>query len=80
MWRTRHFKVISIKQAKELGLEFWTNVHGDGINLLNCRSLWSDSKNRTYRVQELVLPEMAFRPLTDEEKKEYGNENYPKAL
>jgi hypothetical protein len=48
------FKVISRLQALELGLEFRYNVHGDAINHLNCRSIWADSKGRTYRVCELI--------------------------
>ena len=48
------FKVITRLKALELGLEFRNNIHGDAINHLNCRSLWSDSKGRTYRVLELT--------------------------
>jgi hypothetical protein len=48
------FKVISRLQALELGLEFRNNVHGDAIMHLNCRSIWADSKGRTYRVRELI--------------------------
>ena len=47
------FKVLTRLQALELGLEFRNNVHGDAINHLNCRSVWADSKGRTYRVNEL---------------------------
>jgi hypothetical protein len=48
------FKVISSLQALELGLEFRYNIFGDSINHLNCRSIWVDSKGRTYRVRELI--------------------------
>jgi hypothetical protein len=48
------FKVISRLQALELGLEFICNVYGDAINHCNCRSIWVDSKGRTYRVCELI--------------------------
>jgi hypothetical protein len=48
------FKVISRLQALELGLAFSNNVYGDAINHLNCRSIWVDSKGRTYRVRELI--------------------------
>jgi hypothetical protein len=48
------FKVISSLQALELGLEFRYNIFGDLINHLNCRSIWVDSKGRTYRVRELI--------------------------
>jgi hypothetical protein len=48
------FKVITRLKALELGLEFRYNVHGDAINHLNYRSIWVDSKGRTYRVRELI--------------------------
>ena len=48
------FKVISRLQALELGLDFRYNISGDLINRLNCRSIWVDSKGRTYRVRELI--------------------------
>jgi hypothetical protein len=48
------FKVITRLQALELGLEFRYNIYGDLINHLNCRSIWVDSKGRTYRVCELI--------------------------
>jgi hypothetical protein len=48
------FKVITRLKALELGLEFIYNIHGDLINHLNCRSIWVDSKGRTYRVRELI--------------------------
>lgn len=54
MWYARNFKVISAQQALRWKLEFDRGVYGDEINLLNCRSIWRDAKNRTYRVQELT--------------------------
>ena len=48
------FKVITRLKALELGLEFRYNISGDLINKLNCRSIWVDSKGRTYRVLELT--------------------------
>lgn len=50
-WVVRNFKVISIKEAEELGLVFSSNVFGDKINTLNCRSLWFDHRGRMYRVK-----------------------------
>ncbi len=50
----RYFKVLTKVQALELGLEFTSNIHGDAIIALNCRSLWKDSKDRIYRVRELI--------------------------
>jgi hypothetical protein len=52
-WWIRTFKVISKEDAKKRGLSFVGNVYGDEINQLNCRSIWRDSKIRTYRVSEL---------------------------
>ena len=48
------FKVITRLQALEIGLDFRYNISGDLINCLNCRSIWADSKGRTYRVRELI--------------------------
>ena len=53
-WFIRTFCVISKAQAEERNLSFVGNVYGDEINLLNCRSIWRDSKNRMYRVRELA--------------------------
>ena len=52
-WIERNFKVISLERAKDLGLVFFRNVYGDEINHINCRSIWKDSKGRTYRVKSL---------------------------
>lgn len=53
LWYLRTFKVITIEKAKELKLEHKENIYGDEINMLGCRSIWKDSKRRTYRVHEL---------------------------
>jgi len=47
-------KVLTIKEAEQKGLTFKYNVYGDGINRLNCRSIWIDEKGNEYRVEELV--------------------------
>lgn len=52
-WYIRTFCVIDTDQAKEKELTFVRNIYGDEINHLNCRSIWKDSKGRTYRVSEL---------------------------
>jgi tricorn protease-like protein len=52
-WYIRTFKIISIEEALKRNLVFHGNVHGDEIKQLNCRSIWQDSKKRTYRVKEL---------------------------
>jgi len=53
LWWLRTFKVISTAKAKELGLSHSFNIYGDSINRMNCRSVWTDSKKRQYRVEEL---------------------------
>jgi hypothetical protein len=52
-WFKRVFRILTIEECKELGLEFSHNVHGDNINNLNCRSIWKDEKGRTYKCGSL---------------------------
>ena len=53
MWWIRFFCVIPTTQdAIKLGLTYSMDVLSDSINLMNCRSLWLDSKGRCYRVGE----------------------------
>lgn len=54
MWYYRNFVILSNKKAENLGLNWLENIHGDRINRLNCRSLWTDDKKRIYRVEHLV--------------------------
>jgi len=68
----RLFKVITKEKAKELGLVFHRNVFGDEINHINCRSLWEDSYNRLYRVEELVYIEECTHPQRSREYYESG--------
>lgn len=49
-----NYQIISKDQAERLDLEFVTNVYGDRINELNCRSIWKDKKGNPYRCKELV--------------------------
>lgn len=51
----RYFKILTIEQALELGLELSSNVYGDAINYINCRSLWKDHKGRTYRIDKVFF-------------------------
>jgi hypothetical protein len=53
LWYIRTFKVISNQEARDLELKFLRNVYGDEINILNCRSIWIDNKQREYRVRYL---------------------------
>ncbi len=46
--------VKTVKQADAMGLIHRTNIHGDPINNLNCRSLWVDEFGFTYRCAELL--------------------------
>ena len=54
-WFLRNFKVITLEKALELKLKHECNIYGDQINFLNCRSIWSDEKDRTYRVKVLFI-------------------------
>ena len=54
MWLIRNFKVISISEAKKYKLKFLTNIYGDSISKLNCRSIWVDDLGRNYKVKELM--------------------------
>tara|TARA_R110000850_G_scaffold33818_1_gene91938 strand:+ start:21 stop:263 length:243 start_codon:yes stop_codon:yes gene_type:complete len=49
------FISIDIEEAQKRGFRFVTNIYGDRINQLNCRSLWIDNKNRTWRVEQLNM-------------------------
>lgn len=53
LWHERVFTIISNQRAKELGLTFIRNIHGDEINHINCRSIWEDKRGRKYRVKNL---------------------------
>ncbi len=56
-WWISNYRVITLEKAKELELEFVTNIYGDRINVLNCRSLWVDQYNNPYRCNELFAEE-----------------------
>ena len=52
----RHLKKLeTVQQAQQMGLIHYTNVHGDGINLMNCRSIWVDEFDNPYRCGELLV-------------------------
>lgn len=53
LWHERVFRIITLERAAELGLSWATNVHGDSINILGCRSLWHDAIGRVYRVSDM---------------------------
>lgn len=48
----RYFYKLSIEDAKVLKLKFKQNIYGDLINLIDCRSIWVDSKNREYFIKK----------------------------
>ena len=58
MWYARCFKVITNEQAIQWGLTHISNIHGDEVNRINCRSIWTDYKGRTYRVRSLKESEI----------------------
>lgn len=49
----RFIVIKTCKEAKDKGLKFDNNVHGDSINRCNCRSFWYDEFNFRYRCAEL---------------------------
>ena len=55
LWYYRHFKIITLKQCYDFNLIFESNIYGDEINYLNCRSVWVGSKGRLYRCEELRI-------------------------
>ncbi len=58
----RSFKLVpSVEIAHNMGLKHFTNVFGDGINHLNCRSLWSDKYNNSYRCSELLMEDLQIK-------------------
>jgi hypothetical protein len=54
LWWWRNFKIISTNDAIKANLIPYENIHGDLINILNCRSIWKDNKNRKYRIDSLA--------------------------
>ena len=52
-WWVSHYRIITMKKAKDMKLEFVTNVYGDQIKFLNCRSIWVDNKGNPYRCKDL---------------------------
>jgi hypothetical protein len=54
-WWVSNYCIISLDDAKEMNLEFVTNIYGDRINVLNCRSIWVDNKQNPYRCGELYM-------------------------
>ena len=52
-WYKRTFCVITKQECITYGLQFYCNIDGDQINHLNCRSLWTDNKGRSYRCSSL---------------------------
>ena len=53
-WFKRIFTVISKEEAIKLNLSFRYNIHGENIDRLSCRSIWSDERGREYRVKEYI--------------------------
>jgi len=57
LWFIRPFKKFDIQFALDNNLKHRFNVYGDMINLLNCRSVWSDKNDNWYYVEQLHVQE-----------------------
>lgn len=53
-WFKKEFGVLSIEECKYLNLEFCHNIYGDAINHFNCRSIWRNSKGKSFRCKSLI--------------------------
>lgn len=53
-WFRSFKKVKTVEDAQKMNLVHVTNVFGDGINTMNCRSFWTDRYKNTYRCDELL--------------------------
>lgn len=49
------FHILSYKQVLKYKLVHICNVYGDAINLLNCRSLWTNNKGLFFRCEDLFI-------------------------
>ena len=49
----RFIVIEGCDKAEKRGLVFESNVHGDAINMWNCRSFWRDEYGFRYRCSEL---------------------------
>jgi hypothetical protein len=52
-WLRSYKKLKTIKEVQQMGLSHFTNIYGDGITRLNCRSLWRDKFENIYKCDEL---------------------------
>ena len=52
-WYKRNFCTLNLKECELFNLTFYFNVYGDHINVLDCRSIWKDSKGKIYKCEEL---------------------------
>lgn len=48
-WFKKEFSVLTIEECKSLNLEWCHNIYGDYINHINCRSIWRDKNNKSFR-------------------------------
>ncbi len=51
--RTRK-NIPTVEEAKKQGLKHYSNVFGDAINHVNCRSWWYDEYENMFRCDELL--------------------------
>jgi len=71
----RFVVINNCKQAQEKGFKFSENVHGDAINIWNCRSFWSDEFGFRYRCAELFVENRFPEPKSREEFKKWYNKH-----
>ena len=53
LWFKKEFGILTIEECKNLNLSFCHNIYGDEINYINCRSIWRDEKDKSYRCNSL---------------------------
>ena len=53
-WLRSFLKIKTVGDAKKMELKHFTNIHGDEINRINCRSIWEDEFGYQYRCDELL--------------------------
>ena len=68
-WIKKNFGVLTKQECLDLGLEFGFNIYGDGINKLNCRSIWLDYWGKTFRCSELGERERAIPKVEESQQK-----------
>jgi hypothetical protein len=55
LWHLIGKRIPDTKTAIKMGLTHNSNIHGDLINILNCRSIWVDKYDNTYYCLGLLM-------------------------